>query len=213
MNHNSIIEITNIFIAIGTVLAVIVALFKEMIMSKLKKPILIMRLLNKFPDCHKTYFTNDKGEDKSEGYYYRLWIENIGNEKALDVEVYASKLFKKGSANDQFIEVENFVPMNLLWSYTKKISINSLLPKMGKHCDFFFVLKSRRKIEFRTEFGVPIGKDLINDLSNVRDTGEYMIEVNIFTSNSKSSSKKIYINHTGDWYDSVDKMCLDWTDS
>ncbi len=129
--------------AIATSLAVIVALFKDEIFRHLRRAKLSVRITPEPPDCllSPTAVNNDKGDLLwlGDSYWLRLWIENTGKIRAEQIQVFAAKLYKR-DANNQFVSVPNFVPMNLRWSNSRdwknpEIFASGISHKMGKHCD------------------------------------------------------------------------------
>lgn len=86
--------------AIATLLAVLVALFKEEITKLWRRPSLDATIRLSAPDCHKTEmtFSNLKTNEivaRGECYYLRIWVENKGNLRADRVQVFAAKLLRQ----------------------------------------------------------------------------------------------------------------------
>lgn len=131
--------------AIGIFLAAIVALFRELLVRLWWRPVLTATILPwGNPHSHLTaHYTTDAAGQAHQGavYYFRLWVENKGNVRAEQVQVFVAKLLRKNAAS-QFHEVESFLPMSLRWSHsgsaTSKI-FTSLNPKMSTHCDIGFI--------------------------------------------------------------------------
>ena len=65
------------------------------------------------PNCVKTLMSHETW--RGSRTFLRLWIENVGNVRAEEVEVFLSRAWveQKGS----FKEFSPFTPMNLTWSY------------------------------------------------------------------------------------------------
>src|SRR6266851_4821086 len=63
----------------------------------------------------------DQKQDVVLSYRLRLWIENTGTERANQVQVFVSKVFRR-DANREFAPVANFVPINC----------DGLMPETGK---------------------------------------------------------------------------------
>jgi hypothetical protein len=106
--------------SIATVLAVVVALFKEQLVRIWHRPKLQIRVSLSNPDCHKTQMTfydrtNGAAMISADCYYFRLWVENVGNQRAEKVQVFISRLFRR-HADNSFVEDKSFLPMNLRWS-------------------------------------------------------------------------------------------------
>src|SRR5689334_334449 len=88
--------------ALATILAVIVALFKDEIIRHFRHPDLRMSINLRPPDCHKTKigFPRQSGTVlwvETDRYYLRLCIENYGAIRAEKVQVFASKLWKRNT--------------------------------------------------------------------------------------------------------------------
>lgn len=102
---NYLESITSVVIAIGTALAVFVALFKEDLVKLWRSPKFNVKLNLFPPDCNKT--TIKYGNTPFDGYYFRLWIENIGKSRAENVQVFVSKVFEK-KADETFLSANHF---------------------------------------------------------------------------------------------------------
>ena len=114
--------------SIATFLAVIVALFKEEFVRMWRRPKLNARIKLEAPDCHKTQMTMLDQKTGSvflqaECYYFRLWVENIGNTRAEKIQIFVSKLLHR-HADDSFVEVKSFLPMNLKWSHSQMFRLD-----------------------------------------------------------------------------------------
>jgi hypothetical protein len=108
--------------AIATTAAVMVALFKDEILRRFRRPKLGLRIGSEPPDCllSATEIRDKNGSITWKGnvYWLRLWIENTGAVRAEQVQVFVAKLYKR-PANGEFVPVSNFVPMNLRWSNSR----------------------------------------------------------------------------------------------
>ena len=83
--------------AIATFSAVIVALFKESILRRWRRPILDIEITLEPADCHLTQARS--GHVVADCYYFRFWIKNTGASRAEQVQVFASKLSRKTGWN------------------------------------------------------------------------------------------------------------------
>jgi len=156
--------------AFGTVAAVCVALFGDLLKRRIYKPILSVSIKDGPPDNVMI-----KKENGYYSYFSRLWIENNGRSSAENVEVYVKTLKKK---NDQgiFVEDESWQPMNLIWSNNGGIYLENLPVGMGKHCDF-------TEIFSRHHWFVFCSIDPPNNAGHQKVIGEYMIEVLVASTN------------------------------
>jgi hypothetical protein len=197
-----------------TFLAVLVALFKEDLRLKWRKPKLkaVIRLTP--PGCHKTEITvtnQQTGEvvDRLPCYYLRIWVENTGNQRAEQVQVFASGLWRK-QLDGTFGEQKDFLRMNLLWAHIARPFLDGLSPNMGQYCDLGRVVHpSKASAAGDTLPGVPPGKTILALSTEVRPNtkthllapGVYQLELKIAASNCKPVSKKVELNVTGEWFD------------
>jgi len=211
--------------SIAALFAVIVALFKEEIVRIWRRPELQARIRLTAPDCHKTVMTlYDKNTgrvlDSSDCYYLRLWIENIGNQRAEKVQVFVAKLFRR-HANGTFVEDKSFLPMNLRWSHSQPsplgpdIFADGISPEMGRHCDLGHILDPNKRVSFGINLSnVAAGKTILefdleiapNTLSHLIPPGVYRVELKLAAANMAPKTKTIEITHTGDWYTDENKM-------
>ena len=140
-----VMEVAVWFGAISTFLAVLVALFKEDISNWRRRPILSLGNVNlEAPNCNKTQAdikdTTGKLIAQYDCYYLRRWIENIGKQRAKDVQVFASALWRK-QADGTFKKEKSFLPMNLKWAPGGEVFTKGISSSMGKHCLFGHVLE------------------------------------------------------------------------
>jgi hypothetical protein len=207
----------------ATFLAVVVALFKEEITRLWRRPQLTARIALRVPDCTKTPFFCTTGAVKEgtiyqktfsfDCYYFRLWIENTGKQRAERTQVYAGKLLKK-HADGVFREVESFLPMNLRWAHstdpTKPIIFDDINPRMGKHCDLGRVLdpKARTEIGIDRLDQVPPGRTILHlDVEVEPATGShllppdvYQLQLRIAAANATPVDKHLEITLAGNWF-------------
>jgi hypothetical protein len=200
--------------ASATLLAVIIALFKEELIRIWRKPKLNAKLSLSAPDCHKIpvkFKDNQSNSLRLDSYYFRLWIENIGNQRAEKVQVFVSKLFQK-NASGKFEEVKSFLPMNLRWAHSQmnpEIFTDGISPKMGKHCDLGHILDPNYYLSIKyNPLNIPNGKTLFeldlevapNTNSHLLSPGIYRFELKIAAANVIPIIKMFEINHTGNWH-------------
>jgi hypothetical protein len=190
-----------------TLLAVIVALFKEKILSWLWCPKLKVRIDPKSSDCHKT-----KWEGRWPMYWFMLWVDNDrGWSRAEKVQVYAAKLTRQ-EADGQFNQVKWFIPMNLKWSHTGgDIFLDGISPKMGHHCDLGSIVHP--SFPERPEF-VPASKvwfELATQIkpyaeSNLLNPGTYRLLLEIAAANAEPITSTVELTITGEWFDQDSEM-------
>ena len=222
------LEEATVAIAVGTFLAVIVALFRDDITAIWRKPKIEASIKLAAPDCHLTrligYDATGTVRAKTPCYYLRLWIENTGRIRAEEVQVFFSKLERK-QANDQFREDRDFLPMNLKWSHAgpgKPLIFVSLNPKMGRHCDFGHIVDPANDADFLPSKEVfankpDKGQTIISlDLeiepatySHLIPPGTYRVTLMIGGANFKPVTRQLEVVHTGEWYPDEEHMFRD----
>ena len=136
--------------AIATVLAVVVALFKDDFLRLWRRPRLVATLPSDHLGLQKTIINypidSTNTYEKRACYYFRLWVENQGKQRAERVQVYAASLSRR-QADNTFKEVERFLPMNLCWTHgllednRPEVYADGISPKMGRLCDIGIVLE------------------------------------------------------------------------
>jgi|ERR1017187_7564610 hypothetical protein len=211
--------------ATATLIAVVVALFKEDFTRRWRSPKLSVVIRLRAPDCIKTpFFVVYKAADQAtvqqetECYYFRLWIENNGNQRAERVQVYAVRLLKK-HADGVFRGVESFLPMNLRWAHaldpSKPEIFGDINPKMGKHCDLGRIVNPKAPIDRLP--GVPEDKTILHLDTEVEPaTGShllppdsYQLHLRIAAANVAPVEKRLELSIQGNWYSDQAKMFAD----
>jgi len=212
----------NIVSAIGTLLAIVVALFQKQLSSLFFHPNFIVRIDLSAPDCVKTkinHYENGKLKFQEDSYYFRLWVENIGDIRAEKVQVFFVKLLKK-HMDGKYKEEKQFLPMNFRWSNSPigqvEIFTEGISPKMGKHCDIGHLIDpgSPRMRELRDILHINEEKVLMEfDLevfpatfSNVISPGEYQLIIKIAAANARPKEVKLKLNFNGNWFDDEVEM-------
>lgn len=155
--------------------------------------------------------------DETDCYYFRVRVKNYGNQRAELVEVYAKELSKK-HADGTFKKINNFLPMNLVWSHVKTPFIDAISPNMEKFCDLGHIIDptKRSKIQFEDnpDWKVPSGKTIFSfdlevrpfTMSHLIPPGIYRLVLQIAAANTKPIEKTLEIVITGDWHEDESKM-------
>jgi hypothetical protein len=220
-------SLTQWFGAVATLLAVLVALFREPVSRWWLRPKLVPRIKLSPPDCTKTeiYYSVQKTsriEGRAECYYLRLWIENIGKSRAEKVQVFASKLWKR-AADGSFKLVDLFLPMNLRWAHSPpppqgEIYADGISPGMGKHCDLGHIVDPSHRAEIGYDLeGVPADQTiLVLDLevepftrTHLIAPGVYRLQLRIAGSNCAPITKTVELSLTGSWFPDQSRMFTD----
>jgi hypothetical protein len=199
-----------------TMLAVLVALFGAELWRWIRRPKLLVRLLQGPPDCHRTAFsrinqTTGVREVIRLVHYYRLWVENTGKDAARHVQVCAAALdvVREG----QLLPVLDFLPMSLRWSYATlpdgrpEIFVEWLASGMGKHCDVGHVVDPRPDGAMAAPFILDTEIEP-NTLMNHLPAETYRLTLRIGAANCRPITRILEIRHTGFWVDDNGEMLL-----
>jgi hypothetical protein len=87
-------SIADWLVAVGTLVLAAVAVFQDTIRGWFYRPILRTSIKTEPPDCIAVPFAQD-GTFVADSVYLRLWVENVGNATARNVEVFAQALRRK----------------------------------------------------------------------------------------------------------------------
>jgi len=224
----TIMEIATIAIDIGTFLAIIVALFRDEITALWRKPQVDARIKLAAPDCHLTrlmkFDASGTALVKAPCYYLRFWIENTGNVRAEDVQVFIKKVERK-KADGEFREDRDFLPMNLRWSHAgigRTVIFTSINPGMGRHSDLGHIVDPNFAADFlpSKEYfpnSPGEGKTVIRldvefepaTYSHLLPPGEYQLTLMIGGANFKPVTKLVRLVHRGDWFPDEERMFRD----
>ncbi len=214
----------------ATLLAVLVALFREEIVSWWRRPVLDVSVLLEPPHCHATILQYQVQRTaltlvQAQCYYFRLWVENRGRTRAERVQVFAAKLYRR-AADGSFKEDKRFLPLNLRWAHGEsrgagggpEIYAEGISPHMGKHCDIGHITDPKCRAELSEDLeGVPSGSVIFaldmevapNTRSHLLAPGTYRLELRIAAANSSPVTKVLEITVTGDWFTHEHKMFQD----
>ena len=202
--------VINIFIALGTVGAVLWVLYKDVVKAHLNRAILNCDLED--PPLYSTKLIRPDGYRPIQ--YCRLRIHNTGKASLKTVEVMITNLMRKDGNN--FIKVDKFSPDNLIWSFLSK---EHLIPlgneKIHVHREFQvycpFISPGTTQlcnlgniIDEQTQMNnIPIYSDKIFEL-NVRfkssnlhyllTEGLYQLEITVGAENARAIKKYYEMN-------------------
>lgn len=136
------------FAALGTIGAVIVALFQESIKRLLYQPKLKLSVKNEEPWCNNVKQYNCCGYI-GDALYIRIKVENVGNEVAKDIQIFAKNINPIEGIGKGKIWLE----MDLQWSNTGDSYYPLIYPNTAKYCDLGFILDpNARKYDERYFF-------------------------------------------------------------
>jgi hypothetical protein len=209
------------FAGLITLFAVLVALFKDDYVRRRDRPILKATIRPGFPDCAPAviYTTYQGNLAQADSYYIRLWVENIGKDRAEDVQVYVANLYRRDTTTGSFRRVERFLPMNLSWAHSqpkeREIFAKGVASKMGRHCDVGHLVKPQDG----EPFGVAHTDAVMGVCSLMLDleappatgthmlaAGTYRLELWIAGSNAQRITKFVQIKVDGRWFDDIAQM-------
>ncbi len=207
-------------VAFGTLILAAVAVFQQTIRGWFYHPAFRVSIKTEPPDCVAVPFTNpETGEFLADSLHLRLWVENVGNATARNVEVYANRLLRQ-RADGTWERVAAFPPMNLKWAYLSGIYFPSIAPEMGKHCAVGHIADpSRRNLLHEdaprlalTEQQTSLAFDLIsapNHRGHIIGPGEYQLEIFVAAENARPITRTIAISLRGTWDADETRMLRD----
>jgi len=203
------------FGAVGTIAAVIVALFKDPILAWKRRPSLDVTCSTEIPWTVKMPSTAWQGRFagggvwKGDRYFVRIKVENFGKTRAEKVQVSASKLAKRG-ADNKFMDIPTILPLNLRWSNSPPGEVITILDgissKMSAFCDVIALWNPENPYQRRPE-GTPenvtVGH-LQLEVDPPTDThllppATYRLTIRIAAANVEPIDRIIEFTHTGTW--------------
>ena len=190
----------------ATFSAVLVALFKDDILKRLRRPKFKITLKLGQPDCNKSYIKYLNHFIPS--FYFRLEIENVGKTRAEKVQVFGSKLERKNDKGEYEV-VDKFLPMNFKWSYTGEIFADGISPKLRKHCDFFHIVEppwQERYYRDQQNIGVtPVVWELDVEAksftgNHILRPGVYRVSLTVAAANCAPTEVVVEVGYEGKWF-------------
>jgi hypothetical protein len=200
-------------VAIGTIILAFVAVFQEWLRRLVIRPVLKLDARVARPDCHKTKLS--VGYDV---YYFRLRVENTGNDAAHDVQLYLASV-ERQRRDKKYDPVERFEPMNLLWAVVRKPTLPTLLPGMPpRFCDLAHITVPRGKRSMSED--LPATKEeeptlaldleaLTLKLGHLLEPGVYKFGLKLAAANHPVRDYTLEVDFKGVWIDDEDKMLSD----
>jgi hypothetical protein len=194
---------------IATLLAVVVALFKEDIIRLWHHPVLVASYpldhwgCIKFPEG---FISATEIKQHATTYYFRFVVENKGNVRAESVEVLAASLeWKRAGA---FTKKLGFVPRNLCWTESEKGPEQTVLPGLspatGRLCDLGSIVDPKRTRQMLGPSGSPeagLTLSLKSTRGHLLIPGDYRLTLDLTAANSRPSTYIIEFTFSGEWYD------------
>jgi hypothetical protein len=207
--------------AIGTVAAVVVALFLALYGKHIERrqfhPVLRLRARVRRPDADKVSRWRRSGDSivvEGESWYFRLAITNEGNDAAREVQVFLARVERKHGHKTQ--EVSRFTPMNLKWTNTDDEQISRdrvtrpvlLADTPDVYCDLVHIndpsIRSLSGEDLDTvapSEGV-LGLDVqvpTYSKGHLLEPGTYIFYLTIAASNCDSTHYELEVSYSGKW--------------
>lgn len=205
--------------AVTTFILAAVAVFQETIRGWFYHPTFRVSIKAEPPDCVAVPFTTSDGTFVANSIYLKLWIENIGNAAAKNVEVYATELRKL--ADGEWRRISALPPMNLKWAHIGVMYFPTIAPQMGKHCDLGHIVDPLRRhliprenaplLEL-TDKQTSLAFDLIappNNKCYIVGPGDYQVDILVAAENAGPIKRTIELSLLGTWNDDETKMLHD----
>ncbi|MFA5128676.1 MAG: hypothetical protein WC445_01775 [Patescibacteria group bacterium] len=191
--------VVNIIVAVVMFFTALVALFQVKITARFKKTKIESDIKLEPPDCHKIKLKDRETGSESDSFYMRMKVVNIGKHPAENVEVMINKCWKfDGEKKD---ELKKFLPMNLVWSHYRDITIKKILPKHFRHCDIgFFVLIKDNRIMFKIDTVAQPNKVEGDVYPNILEAGKYQLDLLIGADNVKTFSQSYILSFNDEFY-------------
>lgn len=209
--------------AVATFLLAAVAVFGDTVRGWLIRPRLEVTIDLGPPDCHKTKLAAGHSEGgvpsiEEDVYFLRLRVTNLGNEKAVSVEVFASQL-ERTRADGTFQRADSFLPMNLFWSHTERAVFSpAISPRMYRHCDFAHIVRPAGRAQFKVEDtqwpNVSPTQTILSidtvvksySLPHLLPPGTYRLTILVAAANAKPIRRTLEVTLNGGWYDDPQDM-------
>lgn len=112
-------------------------------------------------------------------------------------------------ADGQFKPVEAFIPMNLLWSYSRsEVFADGISPRMGKHCDLARIVDPVYRKDLNEDLPGTNDHDPVaslavefspNTKSHLIPPGVYRLHLRVAAANCTPVTKVIEITLAGKW--------------
>lgn len=206
-------------VAFGTLVLALVAVFQDTVRGWFYRPTFQISTKTGPPDCVAGPVNLLDGSFVADSVYLRVWVENVGNATARNVEVYAKEL-RRRRADTNWERVSAFPPMNLRWANLGTIYFPSIAPEMGKHCDVGHVVDPARRHLLKedaprldlTNQQSSLAFDLMvapNHRGHIVGPGEYQLDILVAAENVRPKKAKVVINLRGPWYPDEATMLRD----
>jgi hypothetical protein len=207
---------------LGTIAAVIVALFKDSLRSWWNKPALTATCTKQIPWTVRVplnVFVQGPGQAVGHGtlqigwsgncYFVRIRIENTGRTRAEKVQVSALGLARRG-LDGAFVDIPTILPLNMKWSNSPPPSAVTVLDGisrgMSTFCDVISLCDPANPYQPRPPGADPtrtIGQLQLefepSDGSHLLTPGTYRLRLRIAAANVEPIDRIVAFTHTGTW--------------
>ncbi|HTX21047.1 MAG TPA: hypothetical protein VMD27_04170 [Candidatus Aquilonibacter sp.] len=205
-------------VAIGTLALAVIAVFQDKIRAWIQRPKLKMLVGEhvKTP-LRVSEAADNKTKSFVTAYIFKLLVRNEGSQRAEEVEVFASALFRK-EANGTFQEVKSFPRRNLQWPDSEEVFVKAISPGMQRECNLFVIVNPAERAKAfyfdNPNLAVPTDQTVLAFQLKGKPyaktycfgPGTYRVVLHIAATNTRPQEIKIEINHTGKWFDDEVKM-------
>lgn len=203
----------------ATLLATVVALFKEEFQSWWRRPKLVVMVRLTAPDSDKIPIQRQVSSspptiERFDCYFLRLWIQNDGNSRAEKVQVFVAKLLRKDGVTDTYSPMGSFLPMNLHWGHEND-AFADISSGMGRHCNLLHVTDP----DHRNDIGeshpdAKAGQTVISLNTEMKPTnncyllppGTYRLELLIAGANCPPKPHTVEVRLSGEWHEDKERM-------
>jgi hypothetical protein len=211
------------FGAVGTIGAVVVALFKDSMLAWKRKPRLDATCTKESPwTARVPYYVSRNGQVlwTGECYWVRAKVENSGQTRAEKVQVYASELAKL-RVDGKFADIPTFLPLNMRWANSppggQGAVLDGISPRMGAFCDIVAICNPENPFWGKpegTSANTTVGQLQLEAFTGAEmlAPGTYRLTLRIAAANVEPIDKIFTFGHTGTWLQDDAAMrrdCLD----
>jgi len=209
----------NLLVAFGTLVLAAVAVFQPTFRSWFYRPKFRVSIKTEPPDCVAVPVTTRSGEFIADAVWLRLWVENVGNATAKNVEVYAQELLRQ-RADNSWESVGAFPPMNLRWANLGIMYFPYIAPETGKHCDLGHIVDPARRNAANegaprldlTDQQTSMTFDLIsapNHRGHIIPPGNYKLKILVAAEDVRPHKQTVMISLRGMWHADEARMLRD----
>jgi hypothetical protein len=204
--------------AAATFAAVVVALFKDPILTWMRRPRLVVTCTKDIPCTVKTPITAWQGQKagggkwNGEGYFVRIIVRNTGRTRAEKVQVSALSLAKQG-ADHGFADIQTALPFNMKWSNSPPNAAVTVLDgisrEMSAFCDVIALCEPDNPYQRRPKGTPPYPEPVtVGQLQMEFDPAEewhllapgtYRLTLRVGAANVEPIDEIIEFTHDGKW--------------